>query len=83
MLGLSVGETTRIEVPHEELRLTYDRAEFEEMVGQPARDGMEVHALTGLLGEVVALDERSVTLGFDPERSGQPLTFDVEVFEIE
>ena len=83
LLGLAAGDRTLIEVPHEELRLTYDREEFEEMVGEPASEGLAVHALTGLIGEVVAHDETSVTLDFDPERSGETLTFDVEVLEIE
>ena len=34
-------------------------------------------------GEVVAVDEDVVTVDFDPERSGQSLTFDVEVIDVE
>ncbi|MFB6159739.1 MAG: peptidylprolyl isomerase [Haloferacaceae archaeon] len=83
LVGMAEGETKRIEVPHEDLQLTYDRDAFEAMVGGPAERGMEVHATTGLLGEVVALDDDAVTVDFDPERSGQTLTFDVEVLAVE
>jgi len=57
--------------------------EFESMVEESAEVGAEIHAKTGLLGEVVAVDEESVTVDFDPERAGQTLTFEVEVLEIE
>ncbi len=53
------------------------------MVGEPARRGLEIRAKTGLLGEVVSADEESVTVDFDPARSGQVLTFEVEVLDIE
>ena len=83
LLGMDVGETARIEVPHEDLRLAYDRDEFERMVDAPAEVGARIHAMTGLLGEVVAVDDDVVTVDFDPERSGQVLTFEVEVLEVE
>ena len=83
LLGMEEGDTKRIEVPHEDLTLAYDREEFEVMVGEVADVGLQVHAKTGLLGEVVKVDDDSVTVDFDPERSGQELTFDVEVLEIE
>ncbi|WP_318570562.1 FKBP-type peptidyl-prolyl cis-trans isomerase [Salinigranum marinum] len=83
LFGMEVGETKRIETPHEDLQITYDLAEFEAMVGEPAEPGQEIHAKTGLLGEVVAVDDEMVRVDFDPERSGQTLTFDVEVREIE
>lgn len=79
---MEVGETKRIEVPHVDLQITYSRSEFEAMVGEPAETGQEIHAKTGLLGVVVAVDDETVTVDFDPERSGQTLTFDVEVPEI-
>lgn len=83
LLGMEEDERTTIDVPHEDLRLTYDRSEFEAMVGEPAEVGTEIHAKTGLLGEVVTVDEESVTVDFDPDRAGQTLTFDVEVLEVE
>lgn len=83
LLGMEVGETKRIEVPHEDLQIRYDRSVFEAMAGEPAETGQEIHAKAGLLGEVVAVDDATVTVDFDPERSGQALTFDVEVLEIE
>jgi FKBP-type peptidyl-prolyl cis-trans isomerase 2 len=83
LLGMEVGETKRIEVPHEDLQITYDRSEFETMVGEPAEPGQEIHAKTGLLGEVVDVDDETVTVDFDPERSDETLTFAVEVLEIE
>jgi len=83
LLGMEEGETRRIEVPHEDLQFTYGEAEFEAMVGEPAEVGTTVHTLTGLLGEVVAVEDGTVTVDVDPERSGQTVTFDVEVLEIE
>lgn len=83
LLGMEEGDTNRIDVPHDDLELTYDRAEFESMVEEPAVPGLQVHAKTGLLGEVTDVDDGSVTIDFDPERSGQVLTFDVEVLEID
>lgn len=83
LVGMDVGDTASIEVPHEELQVVYDRDEFEEMTGETVSVGQEIHALTGLLGEVVSVDSDSVTVDFDPDRSGQVLTFDVEVLEIE
>jgi len=83
LLGLEVGDETTVEVPHEDLLVTYGREEFEAMTGDPATEGADVHALTGLLGTVVAVEEASVTVDYDPDRAGQPLTFEVEVLEIE
>jgi len=83
LLGTSVGETTTIEVPHEELALTYDREEFEGMVDEPAEPGVQIHAATGLLGEVVAVTDDEVVVDFEPERAGQPLRFEVEVLEVD
>ena len=83
LVGMDVGDTGHIEVPHDDLRLAYDRDEFERMVDGPAEVGLQVHAMTGLLGEVVEVDDDAVTVDFDPERAGQVLTFEVEVLEIE
>jgi peptidyl-prolyl cis-trans isomerase B (cyclophilin B) len=83
LLGMAVGERKHIEVPHEDFQVTYDPAEFEAMVGDPPEVGMEIHAEIGLLGEVVAVDGEAVTVDFDPERSGETLTFEVEVAEVE
>jgi len=83
LLGMEEGERKRIDVPHDDLVLTYDRDEFEAMVKEPAAVGQQIHAKTGLLGEVVEVDDDSVAVDFDPARSGQVLTFDVEVLEIE
>jgi len=83
LLGSEAGECETVDVPHEDLQLIYDRSEFESTVEESAEVGAEIHAKTGLLGEVVAVDEESVTVDFDPERAGQTLTFEVEVLEIE
>jgi peptidylprolyl isomerase len=83
LLGVAVGETRRIEVPHEDLRVTYDRDAFESMVEGPVETGLRVHAATGLLGEVVCADAETVTVDFDPERAGETLTFEVEVLAVE
>ncbi len=82
LLGLEEGETAQIKVPHEDLRFTYDRNEFEAMVEDPVEVGQEIHAMTGLLGEVVEVTDDSVIVDFDPERSDDILTFDVEILEI-
>ena len=83
LLGLEVGDETTIEVPHDDLLVEYDREAFEAMTGEPAEERADVHALTGLLGTVVAVEEASVTVDYDPDRAGQPLIFEVEVLEIE
>ncbi|WP_340101453.1 FKBP-type peptidyl-prolyl cis-trans isomerase [Salinibaculum salinum] len=83
LLGLENGDTAQIEVPHEDFTFTYDRHEFETMVDTPVEVGQEIHAMTGLLGEVVEVTDDSVTVDFDPERSGEMLTFDVEVLDVE
>ena len=83
LLGLAVGDETTIEVPHEDLQVEYDREEFEAMTGEPATEGADVHALTGLLGTVVAVDEDTVTVDYDPDRAGQALTFEVEILEVD
>lgn len=83
LLGMREGETGRIEVPHDDLVLAYDRDAFEAMVGEAVAAGTTVRAETGLLGTVVAADDESVTVDFDPDRSGQTLTFEVEVLEVE
>lgn len=83
LLGMEEGETKHIEVPHEDLRLSYDRSAFESMVGESAETGLTIHAKTGLLGEVVDVDDETVAVDFDPQRSGETLAFDVEVREID
>ena len=83
LLGMAEGERKRIDVPHDDLTFTYGRDEFESMVADSAEVGRQIHAKTGLLGEVVDVDDDIVTVDFDPERSGQVVTFDVEVLEIE
>lgn len=83
LIGLAEGDTERIEVPHEDFTLPYDREEFEAMVGESPEIGQEIHSLTGLLGTVVEMTADSVTVDFDPDRSGEVLTFDVEILEID
>lgn len=83
LLGMEEGETKTIQVPHADLQMVYPLDEFQAMVGEPAETGMKIHALTGLLGEVVAVDTDTVTVDFDPERSGEILSFDVEVLEVD
>lgn len=83
LVGLSVGDEATVEVPHEELTFAYDRADFEEMVDGPAEPGRQVHAATGLLGEVTAVTDDTVTVDVDPDRAGQPVTFDVEVLAVD
>lgn len=53
------------------------------MLGESPEVGTHIHAKTGLLGEVVEVTDDIVRVDFDPERSGQQLTFDIEVLEIE
>lgn len=83
LLGMEEGDEKRIEVPHEDLRMRYDRAAFESMVDEPPAEGTEIRAKTGLLGEVVDVDADSVTVDFDPGRAGETLTFEVEVLDVE
>lgn len=83
LIGMEVGDTKQIDVPHEDLQLTYDRDAFESMLGGSPEVDAHIHAKTGLLGEVVEVTDDIVRVDFDPERSGQQLTFDIEVLEIE
>lgn len=83
LLGLAEGETKRIDVPHDDLRFVYDRDVFETMLDGPAEVGAEVHTSTGLIGEIIEVDDEVVTIDIDPTRSGQVLTFEVEVVEID
>lgn len=83
LLGLEEGEATLIEAPDEDFMFTYNRKEFEALVDEPAEVGREIHAMTGLLGEIVEATDDSVTVDFDPDRSGEVLLFDVEVLEVE
>lgn len=83
LLGLGIGDTKTIEVPHDELTLTYDRHEFEAMVDEPVEPGRTIHAKTGLIGVIIEVTGDTVRVDFDPERAGQLLTFEVEVLDIE
>ena len=83
LIGMTEGETKTIQVPHDDLTLTYERTAFTEMVDQPPESGLQLHTATGLLGEVVSVDEDTVTVDFDPERAGETLTFEVEVLEVQ
>lgn len=61
------------------------RSTFDDRLSEGGLDevGRKIHTMTGLLGEVVETTADSVTVDFDPDRSGEVLIFDVEVLEVE
>ena len=83
LLGTAEGDEKTVRVPHEQLRYTYDRAAFDEMVGAPPELGTKVRTETGLVGSVVELSADHVTVDFDPDRAGETLVFEVEVLDVE
>lgn len=91
VVGLRVDEEATLEVPpedaygdHVEDRVReYDPETFEAMVGQPPAVGLHVEAENDLHGDVVAVDEDSVTVDFNHELAGKTLRFDVRVLSVE
>ena len=84
LLGMEVGETRTVEVPHEDFVQSYDHDEFERMLGEtdPAV-GTTVRADSGMIGEVVRVDDERVEVDFDPERAGRTMRFEVTLQGVE
>jgi FKBP-type peptidyl-prolyl cis-trans isomerase 2 len=92
LIGMAEGETGTITIPpakaygeHSEGRVaSYDRAEFEEMIGDRELDiGFEVETEDGLPGEVVDIDPGEVTVDFNHELAGETLEFELEILEVD
>jgi len=92
LLGMDVGDTQVIRIPperaygeHSEDRVaSYDRAAFDEMIGdRELTEGFEVETEDGLPGVVVDFDEENVTVDFNHELAGETLEFDIEVLEVD
>ncbi len=83
LLGMSEGDAKQVTVPSEQLQYTYDRDEFESMVGAPPEIGTKVRTETGLVGSVAELEPDRVTVDFDPDRTGDVLTFEIQVLSVE
>lgn len=82
LLGMDEGGEKAVRVPHEQLRYVYEREAFESMLGAPPEVGTKVETATGLVGTVVELGPDRVTVDFDPDRSGQTLTFEIEILDV-
>jgi peptidylprolyl isomerase len=92
LVGMEVGEEKTMTIPpekaygpHTEDRVAeYDRADFDEMIGdRELAEGFEVETEDGLPGEVVDFDAGSVTVDFNHELAGETLTFEIEVLAVE
>lgn len=91
--GMEEGAETVVEIPpekaygvHKESRVAeYDRKNFEEMIGNRELSvGFEVEVKeTGLPGQVIDVDEETVTVDFNHELAGETLTFDIEIIGVE
>jgi peptidylprolyl isomerase len=91
LVGMENGEQATVTIPPEQAYGThtderlgeYDRAAFEEMLGdRELTEGVEVEADSGLDGRVVDIGEETVTVDFNHELAGEHLTFEIEVIEV-
>ena len=91
LVGMEVGETKTVTIPpedaygeHSEDRMaSYDRAGFEEMLGDTDLEiGVEVQTEQGLPGYVTEIGDDEVTVDFNHELAGETLEFEIEVLEI-
>jgi len=92
LTGLEAGDSEVIRIPPEkaygeyrEARVgEYDREAFEEMLGgREATVGTEVESEDGLPGEVIAVDDETVTVDFNHDLAGETLEFEIEVLDVE
>lgn len=92
LLGLEEGEEVTVQIPPEkaygqyqdEKVGEYERDAFDELIGdRELTEGFEVEAENGLVGEVTAFDDESVTVDFNHELAGERLTFEIEVVSID
>jgi len=91
LVGMEKGEQATVTIPPEQAYGThtderlgeYDRAAFEEMLGdRELTEGVKVEADSGLDGRVVDIGEETVTVDFNHELAGEHLTFEIEVIEV-
>ncbi|PSP66550.1 peptidylprolyl isomerase [Halobacteriales archaeon QH_8_67_27] len=92
LIGMEAGDENSVTVEPEQAYgertddrvVDYEAAEFREMLG--GRDpevGLEIQTEEGLPGEVVDVDDETVSVDFNHELAGETLTFDVEVVSVE
>lgn len=91
--GLENGDTTVVEIPpekaygkHKESRVAeYERDAFDDMIGDRELEiGFEVEVKeTGLPGRVTEFDDDVVIVDFNHELAGEPLTFEIEIVDVE
>lgn len=91
LVGMDVGEQASVTIPpekaygepQEDRIVSYDRAAFDEMLGdRELVEEFEVEADSGATGRVVDFDEDAVTVDFNHELAGETLVFDIEIVEI-
>lgn len=92
LVGMEAGDEDSVTVEPEQAYgertddrvVDYEAAEFREMLG--GRDpevGLEIQTEEGLPGEVVDVDDETVSVDFNHELAGETLAFDVEVVSVE
>ena len=92
LIGMEAGDEDSVTIEPEQAYgertddrvVDYEAAEFREMLG--GRDpevGLEIQTEEGLPGEVVDVDDETVSVDFNHELAGETLTFDVEVVSVE
>jgi len=92
LVGMEAGDEDSVTIEPEQAYgertddrvVDYEAAEFREMLG--GRDpevGLEIQTEEGLPGEVVDVDDETVSVDFNHELAGETLTFDVEVVSVE
>ena len=91
LVGMKVEETKTVTIPPEDAYgeysedrvASYDRAGFEEMLGDnELKMGIEVQTEQGLPGYVTEIGDDEVTVDFNHELAGETLEFEIEVLEV-
>ncbi|MCX2819880.1 FKBP-type peptidyl-prolyl cis-trans isomerase [Haladaptatus sp. F3-133] len=89
VVGMEEGEEKEITVPpekgygerSEENVVEYDREEFGESLGEEPEVGMHIHTEEAH-GDIVEVEDDSVTVDFNHELAGETLVFEIEVVEV-
>ena len=87
VVGMEVGETKTLKIPHEEAYGEYDPELSRELpveaVNFTPEVGMQLATDTGLRGIITEVGEKSFIIDFNHELAGKTLIFEVTVVSVE